>query len=83
MANCLQKIPSGNESCARKQKMMKRVFQTRDKIAIELTSVLAAIYSCSSSHCLMPYFQNSLTSYENRSETGLIRLQVTTSVLKV
>ena len=28
MASCLQKIPSGNESRARKEKMMKWVFQT-------------------------------------------------------
>ena len=28
MASCLQKIPSGNESRERKEKMMKWVFQT-------------------------------------------------------
>ena len=36
MTSCLQKIPSGNESRARKEKMMKWVFQTlakdRDKL---------------------------------------------------
>ena len=43
----------------------------------ELTSVLAVIYSCFSNHCLTSYmFKTCLTSYENRSETGLIRLQV-------
>ena len=31
MASCLQKIPSGNESRARKEKMMKWVFQTLAK----------------------------------------------------
>ena len=82
------KLPSKNSFwkwilCAEAENDEKGIPNSRDKIAIELTSVLAAIYSCSSSHCLMPYFQNSLTSYENRSETGLIRLQVTMSVLKV
>ena len=48
----------------------------------ELTSVLAAIYSCSSSHYLTSYFKTCLTNYEKKSETGLIRLQVT-SVLKI
>ena len=32
MTSCLQKIPSGNESRAQKEKMMKWVFQT---LAIE------------------------------------------------
>ena len=31
MASCLQKIPSGNESRARKEKKMKWVFQTIPK----------------------------------------------------
>ena len=35
MAGCLQKIPAGNGSRARKEKMMKWVFQTIAKDAIE------------------------------------------------
>ena len=31
MTSCVQKIPSGNESRARKEKMMKWVFQTLAK----------------------------------------------------
>ena len=31
MTSCLQKIPSGNESRARKEKMIKGVFQTLAK----------------------------------------------------
>ena len=46
-----------------------------DNYKCEITSVLVAISSCSSIYYLMSYFKKSLTSYENRSETGLIRLQ--------
>ena len=35
MASCLQKIPSRNESRARKEKMMKWMFQTLVKDQIE------------------------------------------------
>ena len=42
MASCLQKIPSGNESRARKENMMKWVFQTlaidRDWITTRLNN---------------------------------------------
>ena len=31
MASCLQKVSSGNESRAQKEKMMKRIFQTPAK----------------------------------------------------
>ena len=43
-----------------------------DSYKCELKSVLAAIYSCSASYYLTSFFQNMF----NKSETGLIKLQV-------
>ena len=60
MVSYLQKIPAGNESRARKEKMLKWVFQARDRsrlnkerIVTELFEINTAIHKYKKTHPLL------------------------------
>ena len=61
MASCLQKIPSGNESRARKEKMMKggipnyreRSRLNKERIVTELFEINTAIHKYKKTHPLL------------------------------